>query len=89
MSRKRNKGNAVEQSPVFRSFAAGIPLFSSQPDAPIITAKMVQDAEDNQDAEEALEIQHQMALARKFMQENREVLSKLAEGSDDPDEKAE
>ena len=89
MSRKRNEGNAVEQPPVFRRSAAGIPLFSPGPKSRIITAKMVQDAEDNEGVEEALETQHQMELARKFMQENREVLSKLAEGSDDPDGKAE
>lgn len=84
MSRKRNERNAVEQPPVFRRSAAGIPLFPSKPDDPIITAKMVQDGEDNLAAEEALEIQHQMELARKFMQENRDVPSKLAEGSDEP-----
>lgn len=64
MSRKRNEGNAVEQTPAFRRSAAGIPLFSPGPKGRIITAKMVQDAEDSDGLEEALE---QMELARKFM----------------------
>jgi hypothetical protein len=82
MSRKRrNESSAIEQPPVFRRSAAGIPLFSPGPKGRIITAKMVQDAEDNEGVEEALE---QMELARKFMQENRDVLSKLAGGSDEP-----
>jgi len=86
MSRKQNESNAVEQPPVFRRSAAGIPLFSPGPKGRIITAKMVQDAEDNEGVEETLE---QIELARKFMQENRDVLSKLAEGSDAPEKKTE
>jgi hypothetical protein len=84
MSRKRNKSNAAEQPPVFRRSAAGIPLFSPGPKGRIITAKMVQEAEDDEGVEEALE---QMVLARKFMKENRVVLSELAEGSDEPEAK--
>lgn len=86
MSRKRDESNAVEQPPVFRRSAAGIPLFSPGPKGRIITAKMVQDAEDNEGGEETLE---QMERARKLMQENRDVLSNLAEGSDAPEKKTE
>lgn len=78
MSRKQNESNVVQQPSAFRHSPAEIPLFSPGPKGRIITAKMVQDAEDNQSVEETLE---QMELARKFMHKNRDVLSKLAEES--------
>lgn len=84
MSRKRNESNAAEQPPVFRRSAAGIPSFSPGPKGRIITTKMVQDAEDDEGVEEALE---QMELAREFMKENRHMLSELAEGSDESEAK--
>ncbi len=81
MSRKGNEGDAVEQPPVFRRSAAGIPLFSPGPKGRIITAKMVQDAEDNEGVEE------DMAIARRVMRDNRAVLSELAKESNEPEEK--
>jgi hypothetical protein len=72
MSRKRGKSNAGEPPPVFRRSGAGIPLFSPEPKGRIITAKMVQDAVDNEDVEE------DMAIARRVMRDNRDALSELA-----------